>query len=299
MTKDMTPPLKGLLDFRDNILILREVKFTVSLIAPQFDFSRFDAALRDVESLFLGQYSGYRECNTNYHDFRHTLLVLLAMARLMHGASAQAVEFTAKDINLGLIAALMHDTGYIQYAGDVTGTGAKYTMIHISRSIYFALQYYAGDDYFEGNLQDFSDIIGCTGIHTMIPDAAFSSESIALLGKMLGTADLLGQMADRLYLEKLMFLYNEFEEGGVSGFDSEVDLFRKTVSFYKRTQERFQNDFGNVRRFMVDHFRERWQISGNVYEEAIEKNINYLKYILKASQKDIYTSLRRNTVSFQ
>lgn len=299
MTMEKTPHKSNLLDFRDNTLILREVKFTTSLILSSFDFSRFDSACRDVENLFLGQYTGYRECNTNYHDFRHTLLVLLAMARLMHGASAQGVELTTKDINLGLIAALMHDTGYIQYATDVSGTGAKYTMVHISRSIYFVDQYYAQDDYFKDDLKNFSDIIGCTGVHTMLPDAAFDSEKIALLGKMLGTADLLGQMADRLYLEKLISLYNEFEEGCVAGFDSEVDLLRKTVSFHKKTRDRFKNDFSDVSRFMVDHFRERWNINSHVYEEAIEKNINYLKYILKASHKDIYTSLRRNAISFQ
>ncbi len=289
----------NLLDFRDNTLILREVKFTTSLILPSFDFSRFDGACRDVENLFLGQYTGYRECNTNYHDFRHTLLVLLAMARLMHGASVQGMAFSQKDIDLGLIAALMHDTGYIQYASDVSGTGAKYTMVHIGRSIYFVSEYYAHDDYFRDDLKNFSDIISCTGVHTILPDEAFETGKTALLGKMLGTADLLGQMADRLYLEKLIQLYNEFEEGCVAGFDSEVDLLRKTVSFHKKTQERFKNDFGNVGRFMVDHFRDRWNINSHVYEEAIEKNINYLKYILKASHKDIYTSLRRNAISFQ
>ena len=31
---------------------------------------------------------------------------------------------------------------------------------------------------------------------------------------MLGTADLIGQMADRYYLEKLLLLYEEFSEAG-------------------------------------------------------------------------------------
>lgn len=293
-------PLKtNLLDIRDNTVILREVKFTTSLILPKFDFRIFDAAYKDVESLYLGHYAGFRECNTIYHDLRHTMFVLLAMSRLMHGASLRGVDLSAREINLGLIGALMHDTGYIQSINDLSGTGAKYTMIHISRSIYFVQQYYAGSEYFAGDMKNFHDILSCTGIHTMIADVSFESENIAMLGKMLGTADLLGQMADRLYLEKLIFLYTEFEEGGVPGFDSEVDLLRKTVSFYNRTKDRFKNDFGNVSRYMIDHFNDRWQIDSNVYEESIEKNINYLTYVLRASQKNIYHSLRRNVISFQ
>ena len=288
-----------MLDIRNRQVMIKELKMTVRLIQSDFDFSHLDAAFQNVERLFGGKYKGYQKCNTSYHDFRHTLLVLLAMARLMHGASLDGVEFSEKEINFGLTSALMHDTGYIQSVDDYTGTGAKYTLSHIGRSIIFTQKYFAGDPYFEGDMKDFHDILSCTGVHTMVADVEFSSHSIALLGKMLGTADLLGQMADRLYLEKLMLLYSEFEEGAVPGFDSEIDLFRKTVSFYKRTKARFENEFANVNRYMSIHFRECWHVDGNPYEESIEKNINYLKSILKNSQKDIYHSLRRNTISFQ
>lgn len=286
-------------NMHDNKAVLQEAKLAVLFISPGFTFVHFDSAFQDIKCLFEGKYPGYRSCNTPYHDFRHTVMVLLAMARLMHGASSQGIHFSDKEINLGLISALMHDTGYIQSVDDITGTGAKYTMTHISRSIHFVQNYYAGHAYFVGEMKNFHDVLSCTGIHTMVNDAEFESENIALMGKMLGTADLLGQMADRLYLEKLMLLYDEFEEGGVPGFDSEVDLFRKTESFYKRTKIRFENDFGNVNRFMIHHFKDRWNIDANIYEESIEKNINYLKYVLKSSQKNIYHALRRNTISFQ
>jgi hypothetical protein len=289
----------NLLDIRDNSVILREVKTIITLISPNFDFFYFDKAYNDIEELFLGRYHGYRECNTPYHDFRHTLMVLLAMARLIHGASEQSNEFSDKQLNLGLISALMHDTGYIQSSEDVSGTGAKYTMTHIGRSIKFVQNYYSNSEYFASDMKSFHDILSCTGKHTMIADVEFENEQIAILGKMLGTADLLAQMADRLYLEKLIFLYNEFDEGSVPGFDSEMDLYRKTVGFYNRTKERFRREFGGVNRYMSNHFKSRWNIDSNVYEESIEKNINYLKYILKASQKDIYHSLRRNAISFQ
>ena len=291
--------LSRLVDSTNSEATLGEVIHLAVSIKPDFRKDEFVKAFMDIQKLYAGTYPGYRACNTEYHDFRHTLMVLLAMTRLMHGASLQGVRFSEKEINLGLISALMHDTGYIQSIDDLGGTGAKYTLVHMNRSIQFIESYFTGNRYFDGDIKNFYSIVSCTEINTMINDVAFQSENIALLGKMLGTADLLGQMADRLYLEKLILLYNEFTEGCVPGFDSEVDLFRKTVSFYKQTRSRFENEFGNVNRFMVHHFRERWNVDGNVYEESIENNINYLKFILKSSQKNICHSLRRNAVSLQ
>jgi hypothetical protein len=287
-----------LLDIRENSAIVKEVKFTISLINPQFNFQYFDQAFRDVEKLFRGHYPGFQKCNTGYHDFRHAMLVVLAMARLIHGAYLQ-VKFTDKEINLGLISALMHDTGYIQTVDDDSGTGAKYTLIHIKRSIMFVQDYYANEKYFQDDLLDFHDILCCTGMSTVIENTKFSSLNVEIMGKILGTADLLGQMADRLYLEKLIPLFHEFEEGKVTGFDSELDLLRKTTNFYNMTKIRLENNLGNVNRYMVNHFRERWNIERNIYDEAIEKNINYLKFILKHNEKNVSVGLRRNAITLQ
>jgi hypothetical protein len=119
------------------------------------------------------------------------------------------------------------------------------------------------------------------------------------MGKMLGTADLLGQMADRLYLEKLIPLFREFEEGKVPGFENELDLLIKTPNFYISAQARFENDLSNVNRYMVNHFQDRWNIERNIYGEYIEKNISYLKYILKSNFKNLHDCLRRNTNTLQ
>jgi hypothetical protein len=288
-----------LLDIRDNQAILKEVKHITSLINPQFDFQHIDKAFSDIEKLFSGRYPGYRDCNTNYHDIRHTLTVFLAMARLIHGAHLSGCKFSEKEINVGIICALMHDTGYIQRLDDNTGTGAKYTLIHISRSIKFIQDYYKENIYFHDHLNSFDAILTCTGMRIDIEKIAFSSVNMEIIGKILGTADLLAQMADRFYLEKLVHLFYEFEEARVPGFDSELDLLRKTINFYSMTKARFENILGNVNRYMIDHFKLRWDLEKNIYDEAIEKNINYLKYVLKSNQKNIHASLRRNTITIQ
>ena len=288
-----------LLDIRENNAIIKEVKFITSLINPEFYFQYFDQAFLDVEKLFGGHYPGFRACNTRYHDIKHTTIVLLAMARLLHGAYVAGIEFTDKDINIGLIGALMHDTGYIQSQDDLAGTGAKYTLIHVQRSIIFFQNYYAQEKYFADDLNNFHDILYCTGIKTQIGNVKFSSPKIEILGKILGTADLLGQMADRFYLEKLVFLFHEFEEAKVPGFASELDLLSKTVDFYSKTKQMFADDLGNVNRYMINHFKERWNIEKDLYAEAIEKNINYLKYILKSNYKNLHACLRRNAITLQ
>ncbi|HOW57715.1 MAG TPA: hypothetical protein PKZ12_06915 [Smithellaceae bacterium] len=288
-----------LLDITDNRAILKEVENIISLINPRFDFVYLDKVFNDVEKLFHGNYPGFRECNTRYHDLRHTLTVFLAMARLIHGAGLEGINFTDKEINIGLIGSLMHDTGYIQQRDDSTGTGAKYTLVHILRSIRFIQDYYKNDIYFRNDLGDFADILNCTGFSIDIDKIVFSSLKMEIMGKILGTADLLGQMADRFYLEKLVYLFYEFDEARVPGFDSEIDLLRKTINFYNMTKSRFQKNLSNVNRFMIRHFEKRWQTNRNLYDEAIEKNINYLKYILKSNQKNISVCLRRNAITIQ
>jgi hypothetical protein len=288
-----------LLDIRDEQAVLDEVKYITSLINPRFNFEYVDKASDDIKKLFEGRYPGFRKCNTHYHDIRHTLTVLLATARLIHGVHSAGSKFDDKEINVALISALMHDTGYIQHEEDDKGTGAKYTMIHISRSIKFVQEYYKDNEYFHDDMENFADIMNCTGMSFNIEKIVFSSASAEIIGKILGTADLLAQMADRLYLEKLVHLFYEFDEARVPGFDSELDLLRKTINFYSMTKTRFERDFSSVNRFMVDHFKIRWNLEKDIYSEAIEKNINYLKYVLKNNQKNVHAGLRRNTITLQ
>ena len=113
---------------------------------------------------------------------------------------------------------------------------------------------------------------------------------------MLGTADLLGQMADRDYLEKLLFLYYEFREGNVLGFENELDLLKKTIDFYTSINERFVRELGNLNKYMIYHFKERWNINKDLYQEAIERNIEYLKYILDKHEKNYHYYLRRGNI---
>lgn len=285
--------LSGLINMNDHREVLDEVRTILRLIKPRFDFSRLDRAHSIVTDLFAGLYPGYRGCNTQYHDLPHTVEIMLAMARLIHGAIVEGAKLTEKHVNLGVISALMHDTGYIQTLDDTEGTGAKYTLTHIERSVNFTSLIYAGDPYFGGELFNFRDILFCTGLDFRIARINFSTPQVKLLGQLLGTADLLGQMARRNYPDKLVHLYREFVEGRVAGFKSEFDLLDKTKQFQEETRERFENELGKAYRYSIAHFRARWGIDRDLYREEIDKNLAHIRWALDSHPTDFTKYLRR------
>lgn len=266
---------------RDNAHeVVTEVKKIVLLMFNRFDFSQINQVLQDIVRLFDGDYPGYSRCNTHYHDFDHTMDCMLVTAKLIHGASVNGIDFEPRDVNLGLIAAFMHDTGYIQAEGDAAGTGGKYTLCHITRSIDFMGKYFQDHGFPADYLPICSNFLRCTGLDVHIGDINFATREQEILGKIIGTADLIGQMADEHYLEKLPFLYQEFAEGGVPGYEDEYDLLKKTPGFWEMIKKRFATELGGVDLFLQGHFRVRWGIDQDLYRMAIERNIDRLKALL-------------------
>jgi hypothetical protein len=273
--------------------VFRELKKISLLMESENDFLPCEQAYGDVVRLFDGNYPGYRGSNTSYHDLAHTMHVSLALVRLIHGAFMEGVRFTREELNLAIISGLMHDTGYIQKMDDQEGTGAKYTVTHISRSIEFVEQHFKSDPEFKGKMPFFRDILNCTGLNTKVSGIVFPTRAIELLGKMLGSADLLGQMSDRYYLEKLPELYDEFVEAGIRNFADQLDLLEKTFGFYDMTKQRLTHELGDVYEYARGHFRHRWGIDENLYITAIERNMGYLEAVLTHHKEDYKRYLKR------
>jgi hypothetical protein len=274
------PRFGGLVCLESPKEVVAEVKKIVLMMYPRFQFTSLQEVYHDVVRLFEGKYPGYRKCNTLYHDLNHTADCLLVMARLLHGASLSGVAFTERDVNLGLITAFMHDTGYIQRLEDRSGTGAKYTLSHIERSIKFMEEYFRDHGYPPEDFLACRNFLKCTGLDVRIGTIAFQSPEHEIIGKMLGTADLIGQMADKNYLEKLPFLFREFKEGGVPGFEDELDLFRKTPHFWELVKRRFAMELGGVDGYLREHFRFLWGVDQDFYRQAINRNIESLQNFL-------------------
>jgi hypothetical protein len=273
--------------------VLEEVERVVLLMLPAFDFASIRRVFRDIILLFCGEYCGYKKCDIQYHDLKHTTDCFMAMCRLIHGASLRGIRMDERHVELGLIASLMHDTGYIRLEEDAWGTGAKYTLTHVERSITFMGKYLEEKGFAREDFLLCRGCLECTGLDTKISEIRFHSYEHEVLGKMLGTADLLGQMADRTYVERLPFLYREFVEGGVTGFENELDLLRKTAAFWAFTRERFAVELSSVDQFMRLHFLARWGTDRDLYREAIERNIVHVAHLVENHPADYAKYLKR------
>lgn len=276
--------------------VLKEVQIILHLISPDFDVAPVTSAFILTDNLYNGSYKGYQACNTEYHDLSHITGTFLTMARLFHGAVIDGESFTDRQIALGLIASLVHDTGYIQEEHDKEGTGSKYTINHVQRSMDFLEAQGAEYGLSEEETHACRTMILCTDLDVDISTISFISAKIELLSKMLGTADLLAQMADRKYLEKLLFLYQELREAKVDVYDSEEDLLRKTVRFYDFMAQHLETTLDATDRFIESHMSRRWGIPVNLYQEAIEKHKNYLLQILAIPDSDPCDYLRRKNI---
>ena len=103
-------------------------------------------------------------------------------------------------------------------------------------------------------------------------------------------------MSDRAYLEKLLFLYYEFSEAGVEGFDTTFDILKKTLSFYESTMDRLNITLCKSYTFAGDHFKTRFGINENLYMTAIEKQMDYLKTIIDDESTNFRNKLKRLNV---
>jgi hypothetical protein len=277
--------------------VMEEVKNIIVLIYKKIDFEQFEQVFGDILRLFGGNYPGYRRCNTCYHDLSHTMDCLLVTAKLIYGAGLNGIIFTHRDVNLGLISALMHDTGYIQAEEDNTGTGAKYTVSHINRSIEFMKTYFHENGFPSEYLPICRNLLRCTGLDVKINEIQFQTREHEILGQILGTADLIGQMANDNYLEKLPYLYDEFKEGGVPGYNNKLDLLKKTPAFWEMVKERFVNELGQVDRYLRDYLRVLWGINQDLYRQAIDRNIERLQVLL-AAPRPSFPKLREANIKW-
>jgi hypothetical protein len=260
----------------------QEIRKIASRFIEVSEVDLFDRIFQDIQRLFRGEYPGYRSSNTKYHDFEHALSVVLATARLIHGCSRDGLTFAARDILLTLIAALLHDVGFIQEKDDQEGSGAKYTVGHEDRSIVFLNAYLPGKGFAARDLETCARFIRCTILGLPPGEVSFASAEHQKLGYIVGTADLMAQMADRLYLEKLLLLYKEFEEARLPGFDSELELLQKTKDFFEVVaQKRLHADLDGVCRHMRTHFKSWMNIDQDLYSESISNHINYLESLTK------------------
>jgi len=287
--------LANLVDMNSIEAVHQEVVHILTLINPAFVIEPVDRVFKFTVDLYEGRMPGYRACNTDYHDLRHITDTYLAMARILHGALLSGEIFTDREIVLGLTGILLHDTGMIQESNDTQGTGAQYTPQHVMLSMDFVAKHADMFHLSEQEIADLRDMILCTDLQADIPAIEFSTPKVELLGKILATADLIAQMADRTYLEKLLFLYQEFREGDIGDFEDVFDFFHQTLEFFEISDKRFRITLDNTSRFMIPHFKSRWGIDKNLYALSIKNQRKFLGKILQ-NKESVYSELKRGNI---
>lgn len=277
-------------DTRDLSAVQSEVESIFSSVFPEEDSAFVARVFGWTEQWFTGKYSGYQAVDARYHDLEHTLQGTLCLARLLRGRHFAGVRpvLTPKMFELGLLAILTHDTGYLKRTEDTEGTGAKYTLTHVRRSGEFAKQFLSEKGYNASETYSVQNMIRCTGVNADLGAIPFTSDLEKAVGFGLGTADLLGQMAAADYVEKLPVLYLEFAEavkfsGGSSKsilFGSAEELMRNTPMFWENyVWPKIQTAFGGLHRFLSDPYPD----GPNYYLDSIESNLARLRKIAAES----------------
>src|SRR5271165_4403822 len=273
---------------------------------PGESFEKIATAFDDFDKLFTGRMPGYHGVDTLYHDRQHSLDMTLAMARLLVGYE-RSVEsrsrFGGERAAMGLVTSLFHDAGYIREFDDrVHSNGAEFTLYHVTRSARFLARYLPSIG-MESWVPISTRIVHFTGYEIKLKEIQLADPRDRKLGHLLGTADLIAQMADRCYLEKCRDrLYPEFVLGGIAAapggdgalkvrYSSGLDLLRQTPRFVRETRaHRLDGEFDRAYRYVEPLFG-----GNNPYLDAIDRNVVYLQRILRAER---WRLLRRNPPLF-
>ena len=269
----------------DSNAVNAEVDRIFTRLYPEESSGQIDQAFRDVTALYQGRFPGFRACDTAYHDIQHVLDVTLAMARLLDGYERAGIGVQALGaplFRLGVVVALFHDSGYLLAIDDMEHkTGGEVTLTHVSRGGRFLKTYLPNIGMGE-EADVAAKLVHFTGFETPVAKIEVPSLRHKLLGSMLGSADIIAQMADRCYLEKCRDrLYPEFVAAGIarkrlpSGeeevvFASGADLVLKTPRFYEGAARRLENDLGGAHHYVEHHFGGQ-----HLYLEELSKSIQH------------------------
>jgi len=269
------------IDTREPSQVEAEVQKAYLEMFPQGDRKFIPMIFQWAITWFEGKHLDYQPIDAHYHDLEHTLQGILCMARLLRNRQAlgEKPQLTQRMFELGMLAILMHDTGYLKKHWDKEGTGAKYTLTHVDRSIEFAGELMLSRNFPAEEIQAVQNMIRCTGVNVKLDAIQFQSDLERIVGFSLGTADLLGQMAAQDYVDKLPILYLEFAEaanynagkmkaGGF--FSSAEDLLQKTPLFWEKyVQSKIDREFLGLYRFLSEPYPD----GPNPYVEQIEANV--------------------------
>jgi len=237
-------------------------------------------------------------------QFEAGQLVGLGDANQLADPGKPGERLGAQRAQMAIVTSLFHDAGYIRHIERDAefSNGAEFTLYHVSRSADF-LRRYLPDIGLARDVAVSSMIVHFTGYELDLDKIELDDPRDIICGHLIGTADMIAQMADRCYLEKCRDrLYKEFVVGGVAieharpgeymvRYKSGLDLLKKTPMFYQQVmRDRLNSKFNRVYRYV-----EVLYDGQNPYIEAITNNISHLVRIIESGN---WSLLRRQPPYF-
>jgi hypothetical protein len=192
-----------------------------------------------------------------YHDVEHTIMAASVAQYLLEGKHILEGGVTQRDWLRVMVATLCHDVGFSDHCctldnrdevasgiGEATvsiaefPTNASLMPYHVDRSKTFVRERFGGRVLFAMDAEEL-DLI-CDYIEMTrfpIPEGEKYQQTHGY-GALVRAADLIGQLSDPRYLQKIPALYHEFTEFGVTqalGYTDPRDLAKKYPQFFKET----------------------------------------------------------------
>jgi len=211
-------------------------------------YSDYAALIEPIATLAL---EAIARCDAPYHNLDHTIQVVLAGQEIAHGKYLCQEEIPVQAWLHYITALLCHDIGYLKgvcrqdrpdeylFAKGESGelialqpgaTGASLTPYHVDRSKLFVAENFS--DYPLIDIEAVQLNIELTRFPVPRSELHANTKNWSGLTR---AADLIGQLADPIYLAKLPALFREFEGTGsnkVMGYKSPSELRSGYPKFY-------------------------------------------------------------------
>lgn len=186
-----------------------------------------------------------------YHDIEHTILVTLVGQEILRGKQIRYANVSCEDWLHAIVSMLLHDIGYVKgvcqqdqpkqrlYDKGINGelislpvgaTDASLTPYHVDRGKLFVEETLREWEFI--NIETIKTYIELTRFP--VPKGEEHQDTVDYPG-LVRAADLIGQLSDPRYLEKMPALFYEFEETGTNkilGYRHPADLRAGYPNFF-------------------------------------------------------------------
>lgn len=249
-----------------------------------------------VRSLFnrLNRFiSHHRQPGDMALDYSQAAQIALAFIRMVDGYNIQEeTRLKEESVILGLMAALLSVHGLYSFL-DVPEKDLDISIREGMREVVDGVveRYDLSGDEFSRLKQ----LSSCSGIDFIPGQDVFSNPADSIAGMMLASADILGRMSSRNYLEKLIRYYDSVRQN--IDEDTRLLLLKQNIEHYRQViMKRLEDELQGLFRHCELHFLKRYDIGYNMYIEAIDRQIEYLEDIIEEGPAAFRNSLKREVL---